>query len=74
MSKATAPIASPCNSVCRIDERTGLCEGCYRTLDEIAGWSAMVDKQKLAVRDLLRLRRREARLISDASAGDAAPP
>src|SRR5262249_51245218 len=31
-------IASPCNSVCVIDEPTGFCAGCYRTLDEIAGW------------------------------------
>jgi predicted Fe-S protein YdhL (DUF1289 family) len=36
-----AGISSPCNSVCRIDERSGWCLGCYRTLDEIARWSAM---------------------------------
>lgn len=59
-------VASPCNSVCRIDARTGLCEGCYRTLDEIAAWSAMDDAQKLAVRAALRLRRREATAASEA--------
>ena len=36
-----APVASPCNRVCRIDEATGLCLGCGRTLDEIARWTAM---------------------------------
>ena len=29
---------SPCISVCMIDATTGLCAGCYRTLDEIAAW------------------------------------
>ena len=32
-------IESPCVDVCVIDEETGLCEGCARTLAEIAEWS-----------------------------------
>jgi predicted Fe-S protein YdhL (DUF1289 family) len=28
---------------------TGLCDGCLRTLDEIAAWSAMSPDQKRAV-------------------------
>ena len=32
-------VASPCISVCRMSASTGLCEGCFRTGDEIAGWS-----------------------------------
>jgi predicted Fe-S protein YdhL (DUF1289 family) len=31
-------VASPCISVCVIDPVTGLCGGCFRTLNEIAGW------------------------------------
>jgi predicted Fe-S protein YdhL (DUF1289 family) len=31
-------VPSPCISVCRMDAATGLCEGCFRTLDEIAAW------------------------------------
>ena len=31
-------VASPCTSVCSIDPVTGLCVGCFRTIDEIAGW------------------------------------
>jgi len=50
-------VPSPCNQVCRIDERTGWCEGCARTLDEIAGWSAMNDAEKAAVWDELAGRR-----------------
>ncbi|CAN5492407.1 hypothetical protein BH09PSE4_BH09PSE4_09410 [soil metagenome] len=42
------PIASPCTNVCRIDAR-GLCEGCARTLDEIARWSVMADAERRAV-------------------------
>ena len=40
---------SPCISVCRMDGATGLCEGCYRTLDEIAGWGMMADDAKRAL-------------------------
>ena len=42
-------VPSPCTNVCRIVGRTGWCEGCARTLDEIAAWSSMSDAQKLAV-------------------------
>ncbi|WP_066547817.1 MULTISPECIES: DUF1289 domain-containing protein [unclassified Sphingomonas] len=31
-------VASPCINVCRIDDATGWCAGCGRTLTEIAGW------------------------------------
>lgn len=32
-----------------MDAATGWCAGCWRTLDEIARWSAMDDPQRLAV-------------------------
>lgn len=34
------PVVSPCTSVCQIDTSTGLCQGCLRTLDEIACWGS----------------------------------
>jgi predicted Fe-S protein YdhL (DUF1289 family) len=40
---------SPCISVCRIDESSGLCEGCFRTLDEIARWGAASGGERRAV-------------------------
>ena len=43
------PVPSPCISVCRIDAATGLCEGCLRTLDEIAAWGRMDDEGKREV-------------------------
>jgi uncharacterized protein len=44
-----AAVASPCISVCRMDPRTQLCEGCARTIDEIASWSRYSDSDKRAV-------------------------
>jgi predicted Fe-S protein YdhL (DUF1289 family) len=32
--------------VCAMDPRRGLCLGCCRTLDEIAGWGAMSDAER----------------------------
>nr|NDG60814.1 DUF1289 domain-containing protein [Betaproteobacteria bacterium] len=34
-------LASPCVSVCRMDPLRQLCEGCLRTLDEIAAWGTL---------------------------------
>ena len=42
-------VASPCVNVCLLDENTGLCAGCGRTLDEIARWSGMTDLEKAGV-------------------------
>ena len=42
-------VASPCVNRCRLDERTGLCEGCLRTCDEIAAWGTASNAQKRAI-------------------------
>ncbi len=54
-----AIVPSPCNNVCRIDGRTGWCEGCGRSLDEIAAWASLDDDEKMAVWDDLARRRTE---------------
>ncbi|HEY2020451.1 DUF1289 domain-containing protein [Paraburkholderia sp.] len=51
-----ARVASPCINVCRMDASTGWCEGCLRTIDEIAGWSAFDDDAKRAVWDAIEAR------------------
>ncbi len=56
---STDSIPSPCISVCRVDERNGWCEGCLRTLDEIAHWSVYDGDEKRAVWKLLPARRTE---------------
>jgi uncharacterized protein len=67
--KTMDSVASPCNDICRIDERSGRCLGCYRTLDEIARWSTMSDEHKRAVLDALPERRRM--LLVQTGAGEA---
>jgi len=51
-------VASPCVNVCVMDDATGLCRGCYRTLDEIARWSVMSDRDKRAVIVILEQRKK----------------
>ena len=45
----TGDVPSPCISVCQINAVTGSCEGCFRTLDEIAGWSVATLEAKRSV-------------------------
>ncbi len=53
------PVPSPCISVC--DMQAGLCKGCLRTIDEIAGWGKAGDDDKRAV--WARIRVREERIV-----------
>ncbi|MCA8966763.1 MAG: DUF1289 domain-containing protein [Planctomycetes bacterium] len=43
------PPVSPCVRVCRIDDRSGWCTGCRRTLGEIAAWPRLDDAARHAV-------------------------
>lgn len=55
---ADAPeVASPCISVCEMDEASGLCTGCYRTLAEIATWGRLPNQQRWEIVQSLRDRR-----------------
>lgn len=45
---ATGDVRSPCIDHCVLDPR-GVCEGCHRTIDEIAGWSALDARGRAAV-------------------------
>ncbi len=46
------PILSPCVNVCEMGD-DALCEGCLRTLDEIAAWGVMSPQMRLHVIDVL---------------------
>jgi predicted Fe-S protein YdhL (DUF1289 family) len=48
-----------------MDASTGWCEGCLRTLDEIAAWSTMADEDKRRVWALLPARRQQAQLVAE---------
>ncbi|WP_136419671.1 DUF1289 domain-containing protein [Herbaspirillum sp. ST 5-3] len=55
----TGKVPSPCISICRMNPQTGLCEGCLRSIDEIALWSTATEEMKRQVWVEIR-RRREA--------------
>jgi len=65
-----AAVASPCTSVCTIDAVTGFCVGCYRTLDEIAGWIDLPEQRKRTLLTTLATRRAQ---FGAAIAGRQAP-
>ncbi|MGE5493120.1 MAG: DUF1289 domain-containing protein [Actinomycetota bacterium] len=52
-------VASPCINVCKMDAGTGLCAGCFRTLDEIAAWSSADDQKRIDILVKVAERRRE---------------
>ena len=57
--RAQEPVPSPCISVCRMDAGSGLCEGCFRTLDEIAAWGGLDDAGRRALWRQLQERARQ---------------
>lgn len=42
-------IPSPCINVCRMDPQGRFCEGCFRSLAEIAAWSRADDSERLRI-------------------------
>ena len=55
---ASMAVLSPCVGICRIHPQSRLCEGCGRSLVEIAEWPAWSDERRRAV--LARLARRNS--------------
>ena len=51
-----ARVPSPCISVCRMDGASGLCSGCFRTIDEIMAWGGQSESGKRAVWRLITQR------------------
>ena len=48
---------SPCIAVCRMDARNHLCEGCWRTLDEITAWGQLDEPGRQLVLQQVSLRK-----------------
>jgi|GEM_PF-3095279 len=69
--KDAGPVPSPCSNVCQMNRTTGLCEGCHRTLDEIARWSTADEADKRRI--WKELRRREEALFDGGAPAPAAP-
>ena len=49
-------LPSPCVSICKLNKSTGLCEGCFRTKNEIALWPSMNNDERLSLLPILRER------------------
>lgn len=58
MSRPRSPVSSPCMGVCTLDPEQRHCNGCLRTLDEIARWSNMCPAEREAVWAALAARKR----------------
>jgi predicted Fe-S protein YdhL (DUF1289 family) len=52
-------VESPCIDICRINQTTGWCDGCLRTLHEISVWSRLPPEGKRLVLQQIELRRAE---------------
>ena len=63
-------VPSPCQSVCRMDPAIELCEGCLRTLDEIAAWGRMGDQAKREVWQSIGERIAQEAITPDLSQGE----
>jgi predicted Fe-S protein YdhL (DUF1289 family) len=48
LSDEEKPVASPCVSICALDE-DDLCTGCQRSIDEIRRWSRMDNQERRQV-------------------------
>lgn len=49
LASTDQPAPSPCVSVCHVGEASRVCDGCLRTLDEIAAWSSLDEGAKRVV-------------------------
>ena len=38
--------SSPCTKICKIDDASGVCLGCGRTLAQIAAWGSMAEGER----------------------------
>ena len=50
-------VATPCVNVCVVDDASGLCIGCRRSLAEIAAWATLSAAERSRIIGALRDRR-----------------
>lgn len=56
----SGPLPSPCIGICQVNTKTKFCEGCFRTVDEIAEWGAVDEARKRTIWLALKQRRHAA--------------
>lgn len=62
MTVANKPVASPCVSICALDEHD-FCTGCQRNIDEIRRWRSMDDLERREVLQRCHERARASGLL-----------
>ncbi|WP_325985550.1 DUF1289 domain-containing protein [Pseudomonas protegens] len=62
MTAPERPVASPCVSICALDEQD-ICTGCQRTVDEITRWSRMDNAERRVVLALCHERAKSSGLL-----------
>lgn len=62
-------IASPCINICKMDETSGLCQGCFRTRSEIASWRGASSDERLRILVAVERRRSEYDPCGSAAGG-----
>ncbi|WP_300454826.1 DUF1289 domain-containing protein [Accumulibacter sp.] len=63
-------VASPCINICRMDDDTGFCRGCFRTIEEIAAWSGSSNDRRWQILLAVERRRRDHDPLGCASGGE----
>ena len=48
---------SPCTNICKLNPKNNLCEGCFRTSEEISNWSKYSDNKKKNIIAILKNRK-----------------
>ncbi len=49
---------TPCTGICKIDQETRQCQGCLRTIDEIASWATLTPAKRSHIMHALQKRKR----------------
>ena len=60
-----APIATPCQNICKIDRAEKFCLGCFRTLAEVAAWVGLTPAEREAVMAALPSRRQRYHIVGN---------
>ncbi|MBI75148.1 MAG: DUF1289 domain-containing protein [Oceanicaulis sp.] len=47
------PIRTPCVKVCFVDPETGVCLGCFRTMEELGRWTRYSNEERDAIMQAL---------------------
>jgi uncharacterized protein len=56
MSTIEADVKTPCNRVCALHPVAGLCMGCGRSVEEIAGWIGFDERERAEIMMRLPMR------------------